>query len=220
MNVVEEIKKLGLPLENIIVVGGATLVVRGIRSSEGLDDIDLIITQEIFDNLKQTGEWQSHTIEFEGATHECLLKGVFDIGTDYWHGTGADYLIKNNLVDVIDGVMFQSLPEYIRGKTIKGTSRDLADVAMVADYFKKQFEQEFPIVYEWHDEPGVVYENHTHQGKVSLYVTKGSVTFSGGIEKAVVTGERFGVPPGITHSAVVGPEGCDYIVGQEIEGDA
>ncbi len=85
---------------------------------------------------------------------------------------------------------------------------------------KKELEQEFPIVYEWVDAPNTIYEEHFHQGKVSFYVTKGSVTFSGGIEKTVVAGDYFNVPVGVKHTAVVGPEGCDYIVGQEIEGDA
>ncbi len=85
---------------------------------------------------------------------------------------------------------------------------------------KKELEQEFPIVYEWVDAPNTIYEEHFHQGKVSFYVTKGSVTFSGGIEKTVVAGDYFNVPVGVKHTAVVGPEGCEYIVGQEIEGDA
>jgi mannose-6-phosphate isomerase-like protein (cupin superfamily) len=78
----------------------------------------------------------------------------------------------------------------------------------------------YPIVYEWIDEPGTVYENHKHQGKVSFFVTEGSVTFSGGINKTVSKGQRIDVPVGVEHSAVVGEKGCSYIVGQEIEGDA
>jgi hypothetical protein len=46
------------------------------------------------------------------------------------------------------------------------------------------------------------------------------VTFSGGINKIVPAGERFDVPVGISHTAKVGPNGCTYIVGQEIEDDA
>lgn len=92
-------------------------------------------------------------------------------------------------------------------------------------YDQKNFEailknEGFPIIYSWHDDPGTVYESHIHRGRVSFYVTNGSVTFSGGINKTVSAGERIDVPPGIAHSALVGPEGCDYIVGQEIEGDA
>ena len=80
--------------------------------------------------------------------------------------------------------------------------------------------ENFPIIYEWSDEPNTVYEKHFHKGRVVFYVTRGSVTFSGGIQKTVSTGERIDVPIGVIHTALVSPEGCDYVVGQDIEGDA
>jgi hypothetical protein len=89
------------------------------------------------------------------------------------------------------------------------------------EYLKKVLVTEgFPIVYEWTDAPNTIYENHKHQGKVSFSVVDGSVTFSGSINKTVSKWQRFDVPIGIEHSAIVGDQGCAYIVGQEIEGDA
>jgi len=86
---------------------------------------------------------------------------------------------------------------------------------------KETLEKEgFPIVYDWFDEPDTHYPSHKHQGKVSFYVTEGSVAFSGGINRIVATGERLDVPVGVEHSAVVGPDGCRYVVGQEIATDA
>jgi len=81
-------------------------------------------------------------------------------------------------------------------------------------------DQGFKHVYEWKDEPNTVYAEHKHKGRVSLYVVNGSVAFSGEINKKLGAGERFDVPVGLKHSAVVGPEGCDWIVGEEIEGDS
>ncbi len=78
----------------------------------------------------------------------------------------------------------------------------------------------FAHVYEWKDEPGTEYSSHAHNGKVTIFVTVGSVTFSGSIEKVVAAGERFDVPPGVKHSAKVGLDGCEYVVGEEIEGDS
>lgn len=85
---------------------------------------------------------------------------------------------------------------------------------------KQELQNEFPHVYEWTDAPGTTYPEHAHKGKVSIYVTRGSVIFSGGIDRTVSGGERFDVPVAVPHSAVVGPDGCDYIVGEEIEGDS
>lgn len=87
--------------------------------------------------------------------------------------------------------------------------------------YKKILEDEgFPIVYEWTDVPNFQYEKHAHKGRVSFFVVDGSVTFSGGIDKIVSKGGRIDVSPNVFHRAVVGSEGCTYVVGQEIEGDA
>ncbi len=85
----------------------------------------------------------------------------------------------------------------------------------------KQLKKEgFLHTFIWKDEPNTLYPQHAHKGKVSFYITKGSVTFSGGINITVRGGERFDVPVRIEHSAAVGSEGCDWVVGEEIEGDS
>lgn len=86
----------------------------------------------------------------------------------------------------------------------------------------QKFESEgFANVYEWQDAPGTVYSEHNHKGKVSLFVTDGSITFDlSGEKKEVKANERFDVPPNTLHSAVVGPTGWIGIVGEEIAGDS
>ncbi len=84
------------------------------------------------------------------------------------------------------------------------------------------FEDEgFDSVYEWQDPAGTVYEEHSHKGKVSIFVTDGSITFDfSGTKKEVVANQRFDVPVGAVHSAVVGPQGWIAIIAEEIEGDS
>lgn len=80
----------------------------------------------------------------------------------------------------------------------------------------------FVHVYEWHDEPETEYPKHQHKGNVSIFIENGDVTFnfSDGTTRGVRRGERFDVPVGLEHTGVVGTEGCDYIVGEMIEGDS
>ena len=86
---------------------------------------------------------------------------------------------------------------------------------------KKQLESEYPHVYEWQDPAGTRYEEHAHQGKVSVYVTAGSITFDfSGTPVEVKAGERINIEPGQKHSAVVGKDGWRVIVGEEIKGDS
>jgi len=98
------------------------------------------------------------------------------------------------------------------------------------DYERKLKLEGFAHVYTWTDEPGVTYPAHAHKGKVSFFVSEGKVSFfvsAGSItmkldnnEVLVQTGERMDVPVGEIHTAVVGPDGCTFVVGEEIEGDS
>ena len=92
----------------------------------------------------------------------------------------------------------------------------------LSERYIKTFEDEgFISVYEWQDKPGTTYPPHAHKGKVSLFVTDGAVTFDfEGKKKEIVAGQRFDVPVGAEHSAVVGPDGWIVIVGEEIENDS
>ena len=79
----------------------------------------------------------------------------------------------------------------------------------------------FLYVYEWSDKPGTVYQEHTHQDKVTIFVTEGSIEVTiKGLVQALKAGDRLNIPPLIPHSAVVGPEGCQYVVGEMVDGDS
>lgn len=77
-------------------------------------------------------------------------------------------------------------------------------------------------IYEWHDEPGTLYSKHAHKDKVSIFIENGEVelTFSDGTKNILYAGDRFDVPIGIEHTAKVGQQGCDYIIGEMIKGDS
>ena len=85
-----------------------------------------------------------------------------------------------------------------------------------------QLENEgWPYIYEWQDKPGTVYDEHSHRGKVVLLITEGSIDFTiDGVTHPLMTGDRMDVPPAVPHSAVVGPQGVQYVVGEEIDGDS
>ena len=86
---------------------------------------------------------------------------------------------------------------------------------------RKLTEEGFHHIYGWHDEPHVEYPAHAHKDKVSMYILAGSLTLRFGNEEIILKkGDRFDVPPGKEHTALVGPTGCDFLVGEMIEGDS
>ncbi|HEY4479363.1 MAG TPA: hypothetical protein VI981_03345 [Candidatus Paceibacterota bacterium] len=87
--------------------------------------------------------------------------------------------------------------------------------------YKKILKREgFNHVYEWHDKANQKYEEHAHKGKVSIFITGGSITFNlDGKEYMFQKGERFNVPIGRPHIAIIGPSGCSYVIGEMVKGD-
>lgn len=79
----------------------------------------------------------------------------------------------------------------------------------------------FAHVYAWKDEPGTFYPPHAHRGKVALFIERGSIIFNFDHRSILLReGGRIDVPPGEIHRATVGSDGCEFVVGEEIEGDS
>jgi mannose-6-phosphate isomerase-like protein (cupin superfamily) len=93
---------------------------------------------------------------------------------------------------------------------------------MDIEKIKKQLEKEsFRYVFEWEDAPDIEYQKHSHKDKVVFYIVYGGVTIY--FEDKTLEfkkGDRFDVPVGIEHTAKVGNQGCKWVVGEMIEGDA
>lgn len=92
----------------------------------------------------------------------------------------------------------------------------------LSERYIQKFEQEgFTSVYEHQDAAGTVYPEHAHAGRVSIFVTDGSITFDfQGEKKEVVAPKRFDIPANTPHSVVVGSAGWIGIIGEENKGDS
>jgi quercetin dioxygenase-like cupin family protein len=92
----------------------------------------------------------------------------------------------------------------------------------LSERWLQKFEDEgFTSIYEWQDAAGTVYEEHSHQGRVSIFVTDGSIIFDfAGAKKEIKANQRFDVPVNVPHSAVVGSQGWIGIIAEEVEGDS
>ena len=64
--------------------------------------------------------------------------------------------------------------------------------------------------YVWSNGPGDVYGAHSHSYHKVIYVVRGSITFGlpdSGDKVTLHGGDRLELPAGVTHNAVVGPQG-------------
>lgn len=133
MDIVKEVKKLNLPEGRYVVFGSGPLHVHGIRESK---DIDILATEEVFESLRKTGEWQE-VVRPNGV--RVLLKGKYDIGkswhSDNYHPT-TQMLIDT--AETIDGVPFANLNEVLKWKKGRGTPKDKRDVELMENYLLKR----------------------------------------------------------------------------------
>jgi len=92
----------------------------------------------------------------------------------------------------------------------------------LSERWLQKFEDEgFASIYEWQDAAGTVYAEHSHQGRVSIFVTDGSITYDfSGEKKEIKANQRFDIPVNVPHSAVVGSLGWIVIIAEAVEGDS
>jgi quercetin dioxygenase-like cupin family protein len=84
------------------------------------------------------------------------------------------------------------------------------------DILRKRLEEEGFTLFCWQDRPGANYEPHSHEHDESLWMIEGEMTFgAGGRLWSLAPGDRLMLPRGTVHTAVAGPQGAKYLIGQK-----
>ena len=132
----DRVKALRLPLDGCIVIGSGIMGELGIRES---DDIDLILTEPLFESLVDRDGW--YRIEKHG-------RPVFlhdDHKAEAWlswvapHDTGlVDFATLLPDTVLVNDVRFVSLPYSRSWKEWYGRDKDRADVALIDAYMESR----------------------------------------------------------------------------------
>lgn len=73
----------------------------------------------------------------------------------------------------------------------------------------------FSHVCVWEDVPNARYPEHTHRMETAHIILNGEMSLSmAGETKTYHAGERCDVPANAAHSAIMGPRGCRYLIGE------
>jgi quercetin dioxygenase-like cupin family protein len=84
---------------------------------------------------------------------------------------------------------------------------------------RKQLEEEGFSIFCWQDDPDTDYQPHSHDHDESLWMIEGQMTFgAAGRQWSLAPGDRLMLPSGTVHTAVAGPHGAKYLIGQKEEG--
>lgn len=217
------IKSLNLPEGRYIVAGSASIAIHDLKDAH---DIDIVVSPEVFDAYKSRGFEEIH-YTYPDKVGQSYLKKVIegqevelylDVNCKDFNPTLEELLSRKQ---VYEGINFIAVEDLLRFKLQYGRPKDQFDIDLIKKFFSQKLKDDgYLHIFEWADAPNTVYEEHEHKGRTAFYILRGAVTFTSGFDKTFSAGERFDVPPGIKHAAIVGPEGCDWIVAEDIEGDS
>ena len=130
----ERVKELGLPLDQIIIIGSGILDQLGIRQSA---DIDVATNREVLEEIARSDGWVE---KLDKNQRQYLVK--HDGSVEIWDGWEIDGRIVeyDELLDYAveyDGVEFVNLDFLRRWKNWRGREKDIQDVRLIDEWRAK-----------------------------------------------------------------------------------
>ena len=126
----ERVKNLGFPAGKYAIFGSGPMVVRGLREGR---DIDIIVTEEVFNDYKTKPGWEVKKFE-DGS--EYLENGNVELCDEWGPGEwDVNKLIQE--AEIIGGLPFVRLEEVLKWKEINGRPKDLEDVKLIKGYLSE-----------------------------------------------------------------------------------
>lgn len=129
-NLFEEVKKINLPLGEFALFGSAPLGIRGLKECH---DIDIIVTEDVYDFYKNKEKWAIKKMEDEDV--EYLRRGNVELWSSWGPG---DWNIKELIAEAeeIDGLPFVRIERVLEWKKINGREKDKEDIRRIERFLR------------------------------------------------------------------------------------
>ena len=126
--VLRQMRRLKLPADAYVVVGGAAMAVRGIRETE---DIDLVVTPSLFADLERAGWRRKRRPNGKPGLRRDQLEAYLDVNTESFQRTTA-WLLEH--AEIVEGVPLADLESLVGFKRSYGRAKDIADLKLLRMY--------------------------------------------------------------------------------------
>ena len=128
-DVIAKMKALNLPQDSYVVFGAAPMAIANLRD---VNDIDLFVTPEVLDELKQRGWKQAH----KGPKDEPYQFDIYE-AHPHWEFSSYAPTLKQlqKTAKIIEDIPFASLAEVRKWKIAWGRAKDMNDVELIDGYF-------------------------------------------------------------------------------------
>lgn len=124
MSIIERVKATKLPLEEVVVIGSGLLDALGLRKA---DDIDLVVSWELFDRLTVSGSYAQK----ERAGEPYLIRDDIEIWMSWGNDRKPNFDALKDAGVVIDGVTFVNKDFLISWKKQSGRDKDISDIRLL-----------------------------------------------------------------------------------------
>lgn len=131
MDLFKEIKNLGFSADKYVIVGGASMMARGIKKTA---DIDIVATPDLFEYCAQNG-WEKHIKPNGGfGLHKGPVEIYIDVNCGNFNPTFEELKRRSQ---IINGAPFCSIDDVLRYKKEYNREKDIKDIKLINDYLSK-----------------------------------------------------------------------------------
>jgi hypothetical protein len=130
--VLAELRALKLTPGQYVVVGGAALAIRDIRDTE---DIDLVVTAQLFDELVSRG-WQSKTRPSgKPGLKFARAEAYLDVNCEAF-GQSTSWLLEH--AERVHDTLLVDLPTLAQFKAGYGRDKDVRDLQLIREHMRSR----------------------------------------------------------------------------------
>lgn len=130
MNIKKELEQSNMPLDSLAVVGSGILQALSIRDT---NDIDIIVTSQLFDQLRENG-WEYSLNKLD---EPVVSSGVFEAFTSWSTPTvSRNFEEVWSTATIIDGIAYLSLSDLLAWKQEMMRPKDIQDITLITDYMQ------------------------------------------------------------------------------------
>jgi 8-oxo-dGTP pyrophosphatase MutT (NUDIX family) len=127
----KQVKSLNLPIGEYAIFGSGPM---GIRNLREMHDIDLVISERVYEDYKNKEGWEKKEIKEGNEYYQGLANYGMNIEMwkDWYVGWNISKLIED--AEIIDGMPFVRIETLLKWKKFRAREKDIKDVEIIEKY--------------------------------------------------------------------------------------